>query len=330
MNNYDEVIQNYQKWYLDLKNKEIFEKQRLKFLTHHQNSGVKRVQIEPTKRCNFNCVMCPIDELPFQKTKTDLSLDDFKLVLSKLPKSVTNICLSGLGEPFLNKDYIEMVKFAKEKGYYVEIYTNGSLFNKEVLKYASEVNFSVDGIDEETLKQIRKGIKVNKLFETIKEAVLNKDKCKININFTANYQNYKEIKKIYDFCDEMGIDNLQIQGTSNNYATGSKMYKSFKEYIKKNNNVDWDYLVKEYTRDYNFALTIWYPRKMKGFCAWGFSNIYITKDLEIITCCQKVTKPIVFGNLKEESFEEIYQKMEWFRKKHIKNEDIFICNECPY
>ena len=94
--------------------------------------------------------------------------------------------------------------------------------------------------------------------------------------------------------------------------------------------IDWEYLTYCYTKDYNFSLTIWYPRKMLGFCAWGFSNIYITKDCEIINCCQKVTKPIVFGNLKKESFEEIYSKMEWFRQKHINKEIIDICKNCPY
>jgi len=330
MNNYDEVTQNYKKWYLDLKEEKIFEKRRLEFLEYHQKKGVVRVQVEPTKRCNLKCVMCPIDEIDKEKAKDDLKLEDFELILTKLPESVTNICLSGLGEPFLNKDYIKMVKLASRKGYYVEVYNNGSFFNKEVLKYAGEVNFSVDGIDEEVLKNIRKNIKINKLFDSIKEAVENKGKCKIKLNFTANYQNYKNIKKVYDFCEIVGIDELQIQPTSNNYAIGGSRYKNFKKFIQKNGEIDWSIFSKEYSKNYNFKLTIWYPRKMKGFCAWGFSNIYITKDLEIINCCQRVTKPIVFGNLKEESFEEIYKKMQWFREKHIKKEDILICNDCPY
>jgi len=329
MNNYNEVRQNYQNWYIDLKDNNKFEKKRIDFLNYHIKNGVTRVQIEPTKRCNYSCVMCPIDELNASKVKQDLSFEDFKLIISKLPKSVKNICLSGLGEPFLNLDYIQMVKFASQKGYYVEVYNNGSLFNKEVLKYAGEVNFSVDSIDEKLLKQIRKGVKIDKLFDNIKKASKYKQKCKININFTANLSNYKDIKNLYQFCHELNIDNLYIQGTSNNYSNGSDKYNSFKKYIEKNNQINWKFIVDNYTQKYNFALTIWYPRKMKGFCAWSFSNIYITKDCDIISCCQKVTKPMIFGNLKYENFEDIYNKMENFRNKHINNKDIPICNECP-
>ncbi|SFO91764.1 radical SAM protein [Hydrogenimonas thermophila] len=330
MNNYDEVQQNYKKWH-NIENKENYEKIKKSFLQNHLQQGITRVQIEPTNRCNFNCIMCPIDEIEPTKRK-DLTFDEFRLILSKLPKSVKNICLSGLGEPFLNKNYIEMVKFAKEQGFYVEVYNNSSLFNKDILKYADEVNFSVDAIDQKTLTEIRKGVKPDKLFDTIIEAINNKLKCKININFTVNYKNYKDIKNIYQFCQISGVDHLSIQATSNNYFPKTEKYIEFKKFIEKNKLIDWEFIVKNYDKKYNFSLTIWYPRKLKGFCAWGFSNIYITSNLDIIQCCHQVTNPIIFGNLKKEEFNNIYnsEKMKSFRSKHIYDEDIFLCNNCPY
>jgi len=330
MNNYKEVKHNYKVWYKNLQNKNKFEKQRIKFINKHINSGVQRVQIEPTNRCNYNCAMCPIDELNPNSVNKDLSFTDFKMIISKLPKSVTNICLSGLGEPFLNKNYLKMVKYANKKGYYVEVYNNGSLFDEEVLKYAGEVVFSVDSIDKELLKILRKGVKIDKLFENIKLAIKNRKKCKVNINFTVNSQNYKDIKNLYQFCDEMKIDNLYIQGMANNYTTNSKKYKIFQKHLYHNNYIDWEYIVNNYQKHYNFKLTIWYPRKMKGFCPWTFSNIYITKNCEIISCCQKVTNPLIFGSLKEKEFNTIYNSMEQFRQKHIKKEYIPMCENCPY
>jgi len=75
---------------------------------------------------------------------------------------------------------------------------------------------------------------------------------------------------------------------------------------------------------------IWYPRKLKGFCAWGFSNFYINVNGELITCCKRVTRPLKFGNLKEVSFEEAYKNMEYFRKAHLEGLPLPICEECPW
>ncbi|QOG12161.1 radical SAM/SPASM domain-containing protein [Arcobacter sp. FWKO B] len=333
MNNYDEVIKNFNLWYHDLKDLHKFEQKRKEFLEYHSKNGVTRVQIEPTNRCNYNCIMCPIDELEKEKVKYDMSFDDFKIIVDKLPSSVTNICLSGLGEPFLNKDYIQMAKYAKEKGFYVEVYNNGSLFDSSIIPYIDEVNFSVDSPDDKLLLEIRKGVSIDKLFDNIKKAVKEKEKhyFHVNINFTANYKNYQNIRKLYDLANILKIDKLHIQATSNNYAIDSVKYQHFKEFVDKNNLIDWEHIVNSYCKDDSFSLTIWYPRKMQGFCSWGFSNIYVTKNCDIIQCCQKVTKPLVFGNLKQSNFNDIYNSKEMcrFREKHIRQVNIPLCEECP-
>jgi len=334
MNNYNEVRKNYKLWYEDLKNKTKFEKKRKEFSYYHIKRGVVRVQIEPTNRCNYSCIMCPINEFDKKKAKLDMNFENFKIIADKLPSTVTNICLSGLGEPFLNKEYIKMAKYAKEKGYYTEVYNNGSLFDQAILPYIGEINFSVDSPDKELLSSIRKGIKIDKLFESIKVAVKNKTKYdyKVNINFTANYKNYKDIKNLYDLANELNIDELYIQATANNYSPQSIQYMEFKKFVKKNKLIDWKFIAEQYKKTDKFKLTIWYPRKMKSFCSWTFSNVYINKNSEIISCCQKVTNPTIFGDLKQKNFADIYngEKMKNFRYKHINKQNINICNNCPY
>ena len=90
--------------------------------------------------------------------------------------------------------------------------------------------------------------------------------------------------------------------------------------------------IENYNNEYKFSLTIWYPRKLKGFCNWTFSSLYITKDLNIISCCHKVTNPLIFGNLKNKNLDEILKSEQIinFREKHISNENIPLCNNCPF
>ena len=336
MNNYDEVVSNYQKWYLDLKNEDTFEERRKQFLDYHQKSGITRVQIEPTQRCNYSCEMCPIDELNPNIAKKDLTLDEFKIIVSNLPNSVNTICMSGLGEPFLNKDYIEMIKYAKNKGYILEVYNNGSMFKTEILEFVDYIYFSVDAINQKLIKEIRKGVKYDKLFDSINESIKYRDKnnssLKIMINFTISNKNYQEIPLLFELCNTLKINLLQIQAMANNYANNSPKYQNFSHFIEKNSFTNWKYIIDKYNSDYKFSLTIWYPRKLKGFCNWTFSSLYITKDLNIISCCHKVTNPMIFGNLKKEKLNDILSssKLLNFRKDQIENNYISLCEKCPY
>jgi len=333
MNNYKDVHDNYQKWHLSLQENVLFEKERKKFLSFHSNA-LTRVQIEPTQRCNFSCHMCPIDEIQAD-TKEDLSLENFILLLDQLPSTVKYITLSGLGEPFLNSDYIEMAKIAHSRGYLVEVYNNGSKFDKNILPYVSELFFSLDAVDETLLKTVRKGINKDLVIENIKTAIDYRDSyktLKVNINFCIHAQNQGEIEHILPLCQALEIDHLHIQTVSNNYATNSESYDSFTPYVHKSHQINWSHIINFYTKEYNFSLTIWYPRKLKGFCNWTFSSLYVNKNMDVISCCQKVTNPLIFGNTKEMNILDIYnsEKMSAFRDAHLKGEYLELCERCPF
>lgn len=333
MNNYNEVLNNYKLWYEDIQDEVEFEKKRKLFIQQQLQIGLSRVQIEPTQRCNYSCHMCPIDELNINNVKKDLSFDDFCLIVNQLPKGVKTICLSGLGEPFLNKDYIQMTKYAKEQGFITEVYNNGSLFDEKILDYTDYIFFSVDGLTKELLEELRGGVKYDKLFSSIKKSVEYKSKInlKICINFTISDQNYKEIPLLFKACNELGIDYLHIQAMANNYSVNGEKAISFSKYIDEHKFEDWKFIIEEYNSDFKFNLTIWYPKPSKGFCHWTFSSLYINKNLDVISCCQRVTEPHIFGNLKTASLNEIYNSkgMYDFREKHKLNKNIPLCNNCP-
>jgi len=335
MNNYQELHNNYEKWYLNLQEEDLFQEERKKFLSLH-SKVFTRVQIEPTQRCNFSCHMCPIDEIQAD-TKEDLSLIDYILLLDQLPSTVKYITLSGLGEPFLNPNYIQMAKIAYERGYLVEVYNNGSKFDENILPYIYELFFSLDAVDETILRNVRKGINKDLVIKNIKNAIEYRDKhkdknLKVNINFCIHSQNQLEIKHILPLCQELKINHLHIQTVSNNYATDSKAYNSFTSYVQQSHQIEWVKIIKLYKREYDFLFTIWYPRKLKGFCNWTFSSLYINKNMDVISCCQKVTNPMIFGNIKETKLSDIYysEQMSSFRDAHIKGDYIELCEKCPF
>ena len=93
------------------------------------------IQIEPTNKCNLNCIMCIRKEVVKKLTgiPIDMSFENFKTILDKIPSAML-IQIQGQGEPFLNPDIFRMIKYAKTKGTCVYTTSNATLLNKVICK----------------------------------------------------------------------------------------------------------------------------------------------------------------------------------------------------
>lgn len=81
------------------------------------------LQIESTRRCNLNCIMCMRTNLGDQDLMLDL--DGFKAALDS--GDFEHVALHGWGEPLLNPAVFDMVAYARTRGIRTEITTNGTL-----------------------------------------------------------------------------------------------------------------------------------------------------------------------------------------------------------
>jgi len=87
-----------------------------------------RLEITTKIGCSINCRYCPQNlfikryiEL-YPTGDRELSLDNFKLVVDKLPND-TRIDFSGMSEPWLNPYCTDMILYAYEKGFRITVYT---------------------------------------------------------------------------------------------------------------------------------------------------------------------------------------------------------------
>jgi len=78
------------------------------------------VQIEPTRRCNFNCVHCT-----HRNHAGDIDIELYRGILQR-HRTVKIVKLQGLGEPLLHPQIQLMIDLAKDSGHQVMIITNGS------------------------------------------------------------------------------------------------------------------------------------------------------------------------------------------------------------
>jgi len=91
--------------------------------------------LEVTSICNLNCKYCYVNGC-----KAEPSLSEIKRIIDEAADlSVFQFCISG-GECFLRKDVFQILEYAIKKGLDLSIVTNGTLLNKNVVKFLDELN----------------------------------------------------------------------------------------------------------------------------------------------------------------------------------------------
>ncbi len=124
------------------------------------------IMIDPSGACNFKCCFCPCnnaDEKGSERHKI-MSFDLFKKIIdgvAQFEKKVPIIDLYGLGEPLLNKDFVKMVKYLKEKDCcdMIRTTTNGSLLNRRLIDELVDsgidyIKISIEGLAASDYKQL--------------------------------------------------------------------------------------------------------------------------------------------------------------------------------
>ena len=185
--------------------KNIYTKQIENKITELESNAPKEVDIGTTNFCNANCIMCPHNKL---KKMGTMNMRLYKKIIDDCSDmGVKSVCLSFFGEPFLDKDIIKKIKYAKEKELKVVFYSNASLMDKEKAKEIIEAGLdsiiiSCDGFYKETYEKIRRNLNFDVVKKNIENLVkLKKDlksyKPRIGLVFVEIDQSEKEIKEYY-------------------------------------------------------------------------------------------------------------------------------------
>jgi sulfatase maturation enzyme AslB (radical SAM superfamily) len=135
-----------------------------RMLTAIGRDRVKRlpdiVQIESTNLCNAKCVFCPRDEMHRRQGVMDMDLFT-KIVDECAELGITHVRVHNYGEPFLDKQLVEKVRYAKQRGIKeVGMISNGSLITEELAQGMIDagldaINISVDASGKEVFEHTR-------------------------------------------------------------------------------------------------------------------------------------------------------------------------------
>ena len=121
-------------------------------------TGPRVVFIEVTNRCNLLCQTCPHTYFQREPLKS-LSLDEFIRIAEQFPQ-MQRVLLHGVGEPLLNRELPEIIKYLKGRDIEVIINSNGTLLTPKWQEQLIESGLdqyrcSIDGAKDETYARIR-------------------------------------------------------------------------------------------------------------------------------------------------------------------------------
>ncbi|WP_372998796.1 radical SAM/SPASM domain-containing protein [Sulfurimonas sp.] len=270
------------------------------------------VDLELASVCNLNCPMCYTitDDFKNKVNASLMSFELFKKVIDEISQNnVYSIRLSLRGESSLHKNFIECIKYAKEKGIKeVSTLTAGKkLIDKNFVKQMVEagidwITVSVDGVDE-VYESIRKPIK----FDEIKQALRNIVEIK---NENTSIKPAVKIQGIWP----------AVNKNVNKYLD---VFTPLTDLIYTNPLVD--YLSLDELKD------IEYVTNFK--CHQPFQRLVIDSNGKVMACANDQMGSICIGDANTMSVHEIWhsEKMQEFRKDHIGNNAIDkydICKQC--
>jgi radical SAM protein with 4Fe4S-binding SPASM domain len=261
-----------------------------------------------TYRCDSRCSMCFIWKNP---THPEHELD--LATLDKLPGGFDYLNITG-GEPTLRKDLLEICHLLHPKAKTLEISTNGlhaDVLERIVDAYPDiKIRISVEGF-EATNDRIRGEKNGFKKKLAAMESLIAAGGTDLGFATTFQDENIEEIVDLYRFSEGLGIE----------FAT-SALHNAFQ--FHKNDNVIYDRKrvakkieglitemlksrsVKNWFRAYmNLGLI----RKVLGqdrlhACTQGTDSVFVDPWGDVYAC--NVRNDLLMGNLREQSWEEIY------------------------
>lgn len=285
------------------------------------------ISIEPTTSCNLRCPECPSGLRSFTRPTGMLQTSLFEKTINELAPSLLYLTFYFQGEPYLNPDFLEMVKIAFSKKIYTSTSTNAHYLNDENARKTIESGLdrliiSIDGTTQETYEQYRVGGKLDKVLEGTKNIVKWKKELKsatphIIFQFLVVRPNEHQIEDAQKLASEMGVDEIKFKTAQiYDYQNGSPLIPTIDYYSRYKKDEKGTYSVKN---------------KLLNQCWKMWHSCVITWDGIVVPCCFDKDAEHRLGNVSNQSFKSIWNDELYkdFRAKLFKSRaEIGICTNC--
>lgn len=263
---------------------------------------------ELTYECNFACKFCynPVfregqKKIKREKEEKNLSLEEIFKLFSDLKRGgVLYLTITG-GEPMVHKNFFEVMEKAKEEGFVLRLFTNGSLIGKEEAKklnyiFPELIEISLYGANREGY---RKSCGRPEAFQKVMNAICYLKEYGLNVLLKVTLTNLieEQIEELFQISNTFNLPlyldpNLTLSDEKESYPLDYQISLEVKDKILK---------------DKRFKI----PSKELSYdegdfvCNIGKNLIHIDPYGNIYPCIQYKE---VIGNIRKDDIVELFQK----------------------
>ena len=177
--------------------------------------SIRELYLEVTNRCNSLCRTCPLTFGPHEPER-DLSFAEMRRVVEQCP-GLERVVLHGIGEPLLNRELPEMIRWLAGRGLHTLFNTNAIALSQRrgdrIVEAGLEcLRISIDGATRPTYALLR-GV------DALEKVVANARAFRLRhpgtpdceVFFTCSRANLHELPALVRLVARIGIHTLNVQ-----------------------------------------------------------------------------------------------------------------------
>ena len=290
-----------------------------------------KISIESGNLCNLRCPLCPTGQQDKSAKKGFISFDIFKKIVDEMGQYLTVIRLYNWGEPMLNKDFLRMVHYAKERGINIKISTNLSMRMEDdqiealVKAGLEKIYISCNGASSETYLKYHVGGDFDLVMDNMKRLVQKKREIpgchtKLVWLFHIFKHNEHEIAAAKEFAKKIGV---KIKISKMRPDMGKEVFETTQRALERD---------RAWMPDNPEFTVVSTKQKKRIGCMLPWTETMINWDGSVLPCCAVYSEKYAFGNILENSFKEIWNNDMYVAARKeilgIKNDKQTICHIC--
>ena len=295
------------------------------------------VWLEVTRACNLRCSHCYINAGRARPEELDTA-EMFSLLDDLKELGVFSLVLAG-GEPFLRRDFLDILAYASELGFILAVVTNGSYLTAEILEQIPRENcritLSIDGLQSH--QAIRGG---DSTFELMAEKLELMKTMGVphSVSTVISKANIHELEEMLLWCEDndvifrtvtfnplgRGLLHRGVHGLSKEDAAASAGLFAMQKRFEGEKDKEIGACVSKF---FNYALSLMYMTR-REHCSRSIA--YVASNGDVYPCVSSAAiESFSAGNIRRHPFSRLWQQS--FREMRAITWDNFeCCNTCSY
>lgn len=293
-------------------------------------------ELEVTTACDMRCTLC--EHTHWKEKPVIMTYVNFLKVLNQFP-NLKWAGMTGIGQSWLNPNYMQMLRTLKEMGVYIENFDNFKHINSEVSEELVKIGLdklyvSMDASKKETFEKIQSGAEWEKVIENIVhldkwKKVYGKYYPELWFHFIVNNENIDEMEDYLQMIHDLGVEVEGVQFT--------KLLHAFKEIEHTHVDISEERKQRVYKKaaelgikaNFNMNTSSEENKSPQKNCTL-WTQPFIFADGNVIACCsmneqndRDWQKKTCLGNLFEKPMKQIWEENYGAMTDKLKN------GECP-